>query len=72
MRRNAIFGLLCVFLTLTSWASDYQYKKNIHYRPTPSKEAYADSMCVLDVAYPIEASNAPVVVWFHGGGLTSG
>lgn len=72
MRRNVILSLLCLFLTLSTWASDYQYKRNIHYRPTPTGQTYTDSMCVLDIAYPKDASNAPVVIWFHGGGLTAG
>lgn len=72
MRRNVILSLLCLFLTLSTWASDYQYKRNFHYRPTPTGQTYTDSMCVLDIAYPKDASNAPVVIWFHGGGLTAG
>ncbi len=72
MRRNVILSLLCLFLTLSTWASDYQYKRNIHYRPTPTGQTYTDSMCVLDIAYPKDAFNAPVVIWFHGGGLTAG
>jgi len=34
---------------------------------------YSDALgCVLDVRVPVGATNFPTVVWFHGGGLTSG
>ena len=48
--------------------------KNISYRPEISadSDAYAFDMCRLDVYAPAFAKDAPVVVWFHGGGLTEG
>lgn len=33
---------------------------------------YQKEMCVLDVYYPKSNSKVPVIVWFHGGGLTGG
>ncbi|MBP3537776.1 MAG: alpha/beta hydrolase [Muribaculaceae bacterium] len=36
------------------------------------KDPYAIERCKLDISAPDTASNAPVVVWFHGGGLTGG
>ncbi len=69
---NKLFFLFLFFLSLfTAKAGDYVFERNIYYRPL-NLNAYADSMCVLDIATPKGASNAPVVVWFHGGGLTSG
>ena len=32
----------------------------------------ADSACVLDIHYPENGKDLPVIVWFHGGGLTEG
>ena len=29
-------------------------------------------MCRVDIASPEGAKDAPVIVWFHGGGLTGG
>ncbi|MDR1005163.1 MAG: serine hydrolase [Prevotellaceae bacterium] len=39
---------------------------------TASQDAYAQARCKLDVYYPAGLTDAPTVVWFHGGGLTSG
>tara|TARA_R110002049_G_scaffold279949_1_gene459060 strand:- start:5904 stop:6686 length:783 start_codon:yes stop_codon:yes gene_type:complete len=33
---------------------------------------YQKEMCKLDIYYPKNKKNAPVVVWFHAGGLTAG
>lgn len=33
---------------------------------------YQKKMCLLDVYYPEEQKKVPVIVWFHGGGLTAG
>lgn len=45
-------------------------KKNIPY--TTSSDSYAAARCRMDVYAPEGAKDAPVVVWFHGGGLTGG
>lgn len=47
-------------------ASSYQTKRDISYR-NPGKPE-----CVLDLYYPTESKDFATVVWFHGGGLTSG
>lgn len=39
---------------------------------SPRTDAYSASRCRLDVYYPEDTSDCPVVVWFHGGGLTGG
>lgn len=72
MKRLVLLALFCAASSFSSWGTDYKYEKNIHYRVVPSENAYKDSMCVLDIAYPENANNAPSVVWFHGGGLISG
>lgn len=64
----SFFLLLAVFATR---AEDYVFERGIYYRPQ-HVSAYADSMCVLDIARPEGATSAPVLVWFHGGGLTGG
>lgn len=33
---------------------------------------YKNERCKLDLYYPTNMKNFPVVVWFHGGGLTGG
>ena len=52
-------------------AADYRFERDILYRTDASGD-YARRMCRLDVACPPDAEDEPVVVWFHGGGLTGG
>ena len=52
-------------LCLGAAARPYSFKRDIAYR------AGFDS-CLLDVAFVRGAEDRPVIVWFHGGGLTSG
>jgi acetyl esterase/lipase len=49
---------------------DFLTAADLSYRPTG--EQYAMERCRLDVYYPENATGLPVVVWFHGGGLTGG
>ena len=70
MKRIVVFIILSCLCAWQAIAADYRYERNIAYRQT--NDAYADSMCRLDIAYPSDAKDAPVVVWFHGGGLTGG
>ncbi|MFA9389818.1 MAG: alpha/beta hydrolase [Prolixibacteraceae bacterium] len=57
-------------------AQDLQYKviENIHYYTDSvnDTDAYINERCVLDIYYPEKTGNYPTVVWFHGGGLSSG
>ena len=62
MKRIVVFIILSCLCAWQAIAADYRYERNIAYRQT--NDAYADSMCRLDIA-----KDAPVVVWFHGGGL---
>lgn len=72
--------LLCVMAMLTAsvafaqqsqrQAANYLTVANILY--TDSKDSYSLERCMLDVYYPEDRTGCPVVVWFHGGGLTSG
>lgn len=50
----------------------YETKVNIGYFAEGSTDAYQNDRCRLDVYYPTGVRNFPTVVWFHGGGLTSG
>ncbi len=45
--------------------------KGISYRE-PGKGAYADSICLVDVYQTGLSESSPIVIWFHGGGLTGG
>ena len=56
---------MCIMCTSMS-AQSYQRANGIVYRQ-------GEATCNLDVAYPSEKGDTlPVVVWFHGGGLTKG
>lgn len=73
MQKMMLWALLWSFYVGVAFAADYRFERNIPYRDVSlASDAYADSMCRLDVAFPEGAENAPVVVWFHGGGLTGG
>jgi acetyl esterase/lipase len=43
---------------------------NISYRPSSSSNV--DTSCLLNISYYPNRDNLPVILWFHGGGLTSG
>lgn len=51
-------------------------KKNIHYyednRTKQGNIKYLNSRCVLDLKTPENKSSFPTLIWFHGGGMTSG
>jgi acetyl esterase/lipase len=44
---------------------------NLYYTAS-SNDAYRMERCKVDVSSPVGATNLPVLVFFHGGGLTSG
>lgn len=51
--------------------AQYRQVNDIPYVPV-SADAYSAERCKLDVYYPESAKDAPVVVWFHGGGIEAG
>ncbi len=69
MKRFILITALSL-IALLSFAREYKYDKEILYKGTP--DAYTEKMCRLDVAYEKGSEDRPVIVWFHGGGLTGG
>ncbi|RHJ92409.1 alpha/beta hydrolase [Parabacteroides bouchesdurhonensis] len=71
MKKTSLF-LFCLFICsiLTAQNLDYQIIENISY--TESEDTYAMERCKLDVYYPQNQKDYSTVVWFHGGGLSSG
>ena len=61
---------LSLLMTLGIWAQSYKQADDIGY--TTKTDAYAMERLKLDVYYPVDTKDAPVVVWFHGGGLEQG
>ncbi|MXV53169.1 alpha/beta hydrolase fold domain-containing protein [Pedobacter sp. HMF7647] len=53
---------------------DYVTQKDIPYYPESVNraDAYISSQCKLDFYYPKNKKNFATIVWFHGGGITSG
>lgn len=60
--------------TLFAQQDEYVTKTDIHYYPeaTNKKDAYINERCVLDIYYPKKQKGFATIIWFHGGGLTSG
>ena len=63
---------LALFLLCTDVARAQQYKQVNDICYTQSSDSYAQERCKLDVYYPTDQQDAPVVVWFHGGGIEGG
>lgn len=76
MKKLLCFIFLYSFIALScvaqkpAQANTYALAKDVSY--TVKKDAYALERLKLDVYYPQNLKDCPVVVWFHGGGLTSG
>lgn len=70
--------ILSFFLLLGSalFAQNIQYttKRGISYYSDSERnsDSYIKEKCVLDIYYPENKKGFATVVWFHGGGLTSG
>ncbi len=65
------FFLFAIIIPIIVWGQkDYALVQEIPYRDTT--DTYCQERCVLDVYYPTQQTNVPVVVWFHGGGLVGG
>lgn len=63
--------LACLTLGFARATDNYTLRENISY--TSKTDDYSRERLKLDILYP-EDKNAghPVIIWFHGGGLTSG
>ena len=76
MKKTAILFVLSVLSRASfSQQEDYLLKElNIPYYSSSvnQSDSYIREKCLLDVYYPGNAKNFPVIVWFHGGGLKSG
>lgn len=69
---SLLFFLLCLVPALSA-QNVYKTEKDISYVSSGETDTYRKERCKLDVYYPANAKeNCPVVVWFHGGGLTGG
>lgn len=62
--------LLLLAMTAISALAQYTQVNDIPY--VKEGNAYALERCKLDVYYPTDKKDVPVVVWFHGGGIEGG
>ena len=70
MTYKSYFLILALLLCTTIARAQYNQENDIPYRD--AAEGYAQERCKLDVYYPTDETDAPVVVWFHGGGIEGG
>ncbi|WP_320111681.1 alpha/beta hydrolase fold domain-containing protein [Draconibacterium orientale] len=72
--KNYIFLSLILFLIgvqpIVAQETKYAIDENIRY--TSDASEYAQERCKLDIYYPENKTDFTTVVWFHGGGITSG
>ncbi len=73
-RTSLLLAFILVCTTLWGQKNEYQTLQNIPYyeEAIRKQDAYIAERCVLDIYFPQNIRNFPVVVWFHGGGLTGG
>lgn len=69
MKRLSVIAI-SLLVTLGMWAQSYKQIDDIKY--TEKTDDYSQERLKLDVYYPEDVKEAPVVVWFHGGGLEQG
>jgi len=72
MRYRILLLLLCFAMpVLAQDTTTYLEQHDIPYRSGEQTD-YMKTRCKLDIYYPAKHANVPVIVWFHGGGLTGG
>lgn len=64
--------MLPLFLLCSATAFSQEYQTEIDIPYTVATNDYMKQQCLLDIQYPVGTNGFPTVVWFHGGGLTSG
>lgn len=68
-----LFLIFCIVSFANVFSQEkYLTKFNIPYYNSVSKDSYLNEKCVLDIYYPENTKNFATIIWFHGGGLTSG
>jgi len=74
MIRSLLFFQFFFLVTHSVTAEEIQYRTQQHipYRQDVDGSPYASKRCQLDIYYPTNVKKFATVVWFHGGGLTSG
>jgi len=75
MKKSLIFSVF-ICLCVKAYGQDNAYKliTDLPYyeKQTNLQDPYIKERCVLDIYYPTNKKGYATIVWFHGGGLTSG
>ena len=69
---NRLVVLIGAWLVAISVSAQQKYLTVSDISYTAKTDAYSQERLKLDVYYPEDAKDCPVVVWFHGGGLEAG
>ena len=72
VRRATRWWLLVLVTASACLAAGPVVTTDLRYKTGDDLTAYELTRCKLDVYAPADAKNAPVFVWFYGGGLTGG
>lgn len=62
-------AIACFFVTFIYGQSSFIIEKDIPYK---EGDDYINERCLLDIRIPDTPGKFPVIIWFHGGGLTGG
>ena len=68
--KRALTLIATILIALSLVAQERVQVKDIPYKT--AQDEYVQQKCRIDVDYEKGAEGRPVIVWFHGGGLTSG
>ena len=66
------FAALCAARADDAPSVPHRIEENIPYRLLEGADEATKERCALDVHYPEGGKDLPVIIWFHGGGLTEG
>lgn len=78
MKTKSLSALIIVACCISAQAQQKVSVKTVNNLPyydksvTGAADSYQASQCMLDLRYPENTTGFATVVWFHGGGLTSG
>ncbi len=75
MKKTLIISvLICLFVKVYGQDNAYKLITDLPYyeKQANLKDPYIQERCVLDIFYPADKKGYATIVWFHGGGLTSG
>ncbi|CAG4998383.1 hypothetical protein DYBT9275_01989 [Dyadobacter sp. CECT 9275] len=71
---SVLLFILMLRFSVYGQPANFKTETSIHYYSDAENKAdpYKKERGVLDVFYPPNGGNLPVIIWFHGGGLTGG